>query len=356
MFPSCIRNWQHLLGIFVICVAATSVKAGQPLAVGEALERPAVFSKQPSSEVLLGAARTGDRMVVVGERGIIAISDDDGAHWRQVSVPVSVTLTAVRFADTQHGYVVGHGGTVLVTSDGGETWQRRLDGRQAAQLVFDAAEASGDSSALAEAEWLKADGPDKPLLDLLVVDAQNVLVVGAYGLAFASTDGGRTWSSWKDRFDNPRGLHLNAIRRQGERIVVVGEQGLVQISEDSGDTFTPAKLPYEGSFFTVELRDQDEIIVAGLRGNLWRSHNAGLSWEQQQVAIPASITASAMRSDGSLVLVNQAGFILGERNSRLSPVNTVALPPLTSILPNPDGTLLALSVQGAISVATGDQK
>ena len=225
-------------------------------------------------------------------------------------MPVSVTLTAGAFADTQHGYVVGHGGTVLVTSmvvkpgSGASMVARRLNlsltrPKPVATLL------------LAEAEWLKADGPDKPLLDLLVVDAQNVLVVGAYGLAFASTDGGRTWSSWKIVSTTPWSP-FNAIRRQGERIVVVGEQGLVQISEDSGDSsHLPSCLMKEVSF-TVELRDQDEIIVAGLRGNLWRSHNAGLSWEQQQVAIPASITASAMRSDGSLVLVNQAGFILGE--------------------------------------------
>ena len=37
-------------------------------------------------------------------------------------MPTSVTLTAVRFADAQHGWAVGHGGVILATQDGGEQW------------------------------------------------------------------------------------------------------------------------------------------------------------------------------------------------------------------------------------------
>jgi photosystem II stability/assembly factor-like uncharacterized protein len=306
--------------------------------------------------VLLGAAQAGNRLVAVGERGIVVLSDDGGTHWRQVATPVSMTLTAVRFADTLHGYAVGHGGTVLSTADGGETWTRRLDGRRAAQLALDAARASADTAAVREAERLVADGPDKPLLDLLLLDAQHAVVVGAYGLAFATTDGGQTWTPWMNRLDNPRGLHLYAIRRHGERLVIAGEQGLVQLSEDGGQTFKQVETPYPGSFFTAELPPTDEIVVAGLLGNVWRSHDAGASWTQLTVPVPASITASALRPNGSLVLVNQAGMVLGERNGSFEPLSAPPLPPLNGILPKPDGTFLVLGINGAALVPTGEQK
>jgi photosystem II stability/assembly factor-like uncharacterized protein len=314
------------------------------------------MSQQAALAVLLGAAQAGSRLIAVGERGIIVVSDDGGVSWRQVPAPVSVTLTAVRFADSKHGFTVGHGGTVLTTADGGETWTRRLDGRGAAQLALAAARASGDERAVRESARLVADGPDKPLLDVLVLDAQHAVVVGAYGLAFATADGGRSWASWMDRFDNPSGLHLYAIRRHGERLLIVGEQGLVRLSEDGGQTFVSVKIPYRGSFFTAEFPTTDQFVVAGLRGNVWRSANGGASWTQVTVPVPASITASALRDDGALVLVNQAGMVLGERAGALVPVNAALLPPLNGILPKRDGSLLALSIHGALSVPFGEQK
>ena len=43
-------------------------------------------------------------------------SDDEAQHWKQADAPVSVTLTAVKFADKDFGYAIGHGGTVLGTA------------------------------------------------------------------------------------------------------------------------------------------------------------------------------------------------------------------------------------------------
>jgi hypothetical protein len=72
--------------------------------------------------------------------------------------------------------------------------------------------------------------------------------------------------------------------------------------------------------------------------------------------MPASIIASALQPDGSLMLANQAGFVLGERGGALVPLNQTSLPPLNGVLPQRDGTLLALSIQGAKMVNPGELK
>lgn len=350
-------SMMHLVFPVLLVVGLCSgPAAAEPVA--PALERPALAVRAPEHAVLLGATQAGTRLVAVGERGIVLLSDDSGESWRQVTVPVSVTLTAVRFADEQHGFAVGHGGTVLATDDGGETWIRRLDGPQAAQLALAAAQASGDERAVREAELLVADGPDKPLLDLLVLDARHAVVMGAYGLAFATTNGGETWTSWMERLGNPRGMHLYTVRRRGERILVAGEQGLVRLSEDGGRSFVQLTTPYGGSFFTAELPGENSIVVAGLRGNVWRSADNGLNWTQVPVPMQASITASAVRADGALVFVNQAGMVLGERDGALVPINAATLPPLNGVVATADGSLLALGIHGAVSVSvkSGDPK
>lgn len=314
---------------------------------GDAAERPAVAVRQVERAVLIGAAQAGARIVAVGERGLVALSDD-GVRWTQAPTPVSVTLTAVRFADAERGVAVGHAGTVLATADGGRGWTRKLDGRRIAQLALDAARAANDARALKEAERLVADGADKPLLDVLMLDAKRWIVVGAYGFAFATEDGGERWTSWMARLDNPRGLHLYTLRRHGQTLLIAGEQGLVLLSGDGGRSFRRVETPYQGSFFSAELTGANEIVLAGLRGNVWRSADGGASWSAIAAPMPVSITATALAADGALLAANQAGFVMALRGDRLVPLHRAPLPPLTGLLPRAGAPLLALGVQGVV--------
>ncbi|ODU06630.1 MAG: hypothetical protein ABS84_17190 [Rubrivivax sp. SCN 71-131] len=340
------RSARALPAALIAALAIGAVPALPAPQVGDALDRPAVGARDAAHAVLLTAAQAGTRLVVAGERGIVLTSDDAGQSWRQSRVPVSVSLTALRFADAAHGYLVGHGGTVLATDDGGLTWTRQLDGRTIARLELDAARAGGDAAALKSAERLVADGPDKPLLDLLVLDAQRAVVVGAYGLALATDDGGASWSSWRGRLDDPKELHFYAVRKRGDRIAVAGEQGLLRLSTDAGRTFKRIATPYQGSFFTLEMPSDGEIVVAGLRGNVWRSVDDGANWSQLASSAPVSITASTQRADGSLVFVNQAGMVLELRQGSLQALPAGLLPPLNGLVALSDGALLTVSIDG----------
>lgn len=313
--------------------------------VGAALQRPALAVKAPQRAVLLSAALAGARIVAVGERGVIALSDDGGANWRQAPCPVSVTLTMVRFADERHGVAVGHGGTVLATDDGGASWTLRLDGRRAAQLVLAAA---GTPEARREAERLVADGPDKPFLDVQLWDAQRLLVVGAYGLALHSADGGRSWASWSARLPNPKALHWYVARRQGTVLLLAGEQGLLARSDDDGQTFRALASPYKGSWFTADLAADGGIVLAGLRGNVWRSADGGEAWHRVSSPDPASLTAMARGNDGALLLASQSGRVLRLHGDALQPLDLPPVPLPAALLPLRDGTLIALGMAGAM--------
>lgn len=333
-----------------LVLAATPAWAAEP--VGAALDRAAQMTRAPERAVLLGAAQAGKAWIAVGERGIVLRSEDAGTRWAQRPTPVSVTLTAVRFADERHGMAVGHGGTVLVTDDGGRSWVRRLDGRRIPELLLADAKQRQDEAAVTWAEQLRTDGPDKPLLDVLMFGHGRALVVGAYGLALATEDNGATWTSWASRLDNPKGLHLYSARQRGSRIVIAGEQGLVLKSEDGGRSFQRLAAPYQGSFFTLELPDDREIVVAGLRGNVWRSADGGREWSVLATPMPVSIVGSQLAADGTLLLASQAGFVLARRGDALVPAHRDPMPPLTGLAAGRRGELLALSIQGVMPVAS----
>src|ERR1019366_414977 len=94
------------------------------------LDVPAMMLKrQITSTQIQAATRAGERLVAVGIRGLVLVSDDGGKQWKQANVPVASDLTDVYFPTAKDGWVVGQDGVVLHTRDGGNTWEKQQDGR-----------------------------------------------------------------------------------------------------------------------------------------------------------------------------------------------------------------------------------
>lgn len=330
--------------------------------VTDALNTPAMRAPQAQHAVLLDLARAGTRLVAVGERGIVLLSDDNGKSWRQAEVPVSVSLTAVQFTDANTGWAVGHAGVVLVSHDGGEHWRVQLDGNRAAQLELQAARqqlstASDPEAAAARvqtAERFVSEGPDKPFLALKFVDELNGLIVGAYGLALRTDDGGRTWQSLMGHIDNPMGAHLYAIARQGEHWFVAGEQGFLARSDDAGQSFMALQSPYAGSFFALQIRDDGTLLAAGLKGNAFVSNDLGESFQPASVALPISFSDAIRTDDGQLLLVNQSGALFrssGQSGAFLKPYGQPLGIPVASVVEAADGSLVLAGFTGLARVS-----
>jgi photosystem II stability/assembly factor-like uncharacterized protein len=63
--------------------------------------------------------------LVVGERGTILRTTDGGETWTQVNWPARGTLLSVQFTSDNECWIVGRGGVILRSSDGGRTWARQ---------------------------------------------------------------------------------------------------------------------------------------------------------------------------------------------------------------------------------------
>lgn len=350
----------------VTVAAGAKVIAAANEAIAEPDSLPAVTVSHATHAAVLDTTPAGSRLVAVGERGVVLFSDDQGQSWQQAQVPSSVTLTAVSFADDKNGWAVGHYGLVLHSSDGGESWQVQLDGAQAAQLILAEVEqqTAGDSSRKAKrklfsAKRLVSDGPDKPFLDVWFADSQHGLIVGAYGLAFKTSDGGNSWQPLIGRIDNHGERHLYSIAADANNIYLAGEEGLLfrapRTSRDSDLAFERLYSPYGGSFFTISASN-DELVVAGLRGNAFVSRDQGDSWNVLQLPSEASVVDSEMSNGGELMLINQAGqFLIASRNEVYATQVGVepGLAP-TAILSMNDGRVLLSGLQGMTAVSLSD--
>lgn len=311
--------------------------------VADTLEQTATVSALANRFAFNAAAMAGERLVVAGMRGTILYSDDQGQQWRQASVPVSVSLTGICFADAANGWVVGHRGVILATRDGGAHWTRQLDGVQVAQSIL---QVHQDPERIAEARRLVAEGADKPFLTVQCMGDGRVLALGAYGLAFSTKNAGQSWQPALALLDGSDSQHLNAVQVLGGRVYVAGEQGaLLRVNNDL-QGFTRFASPYEGSFFGLLATRNNSLLAVGLRGHVLRSVDQGSSWQHVNLASTKSLTAATELRDGSLLLADESGQGWLSRDDGRS---------FRAVLPEerfPLIALLALSDGGSLAVGT----
>lgn len=267
----------------LLCIGACAALPGRALEpVRGPLDRPAQTSPLAVHGMLLTAEITSDgRWVAAGERGHVVVSFDRGRSWKQAAVPTSVSVTAVDAHLPGLALAVGHGLTILRSTDGGQSWTKALDGRELARRFAEwgKAMARPDQKQLAhKLQRLAEDGADKPLLDVLMLDERSALAIGAYGVALFTEDGGRSWGSAFDRFPAEEDRHFNAICRVGRSVWVAGERGLLYRSDDGGRSFRAVKVSTQASLFAVAGRG-NSVVAVGLRGAVVASADGGLTWD-----------------------------------------------------------------------------
>jgi photosystem II stability/assembly factor-like uncharacterized protein len=297
------------------------------------------------------------RIVAVGWRGLVVVSDDRGSSWRQAQVGVSVDLTSVCFTNPQHGWAAGADGVLLESMDGGLSWQKRFDGHLAARGMVEkyqalAAARPGDKAAgdaLVESQAYVKEGPGRPILDVAFEDERTGYAVGAYGIAFRTTDGGKHWEPILDLLANPNGYHLYAIGMHRGGLFVVGELGTLLLLDRAQDRFVKVPVPYEGTFFTIVSGPQ-ALVVAGLRGNALVSTDGGTTWQKADFAegLPGSFSSGTVLGDGTLVLATQSGqlFKSTEGGRRFRQLNVKAPMLYSALVDVGGGGLLTAGSRG----------
>jgi photosystem II stability/assembly factor-like uncharacterized protein len=291
-----------------------------------------------SQSLMLDFVDSGNRAIAVGERGHIAVSESRG-DWRQVAdVPTRSTLTAVA-AVGDRAWAVGHDGIILGSEDGGLTW--------AVQRIDTWSPPAADDF---DAEFNPTQGA--PLLDVLALDRDRVIAIGAYSLMLVSADGGKSWQqvdpnasagaldaadeSAVDGVDaeavdgaeaeaddwtmsdeslvleDEEDPHLNGIARTPEGgLMVVGERGSAYRSLDDGASWQRLRLPYDGSMFGVLALGERHVLAFGLRGNVQESRDLGDSWETPDSGTELSLQGGAVLPGGAgVLLVGSNGVLL----------------------------------------------
>mgnify|MGYP001818115417 CR=1 FL=1 len=266
-----------------------------------ALASESQFMALAESSLLLDGQLIGDRIIVVGERGHILVSEDDGRSWQQQVAPTRATLTSVFFIDPANGWAAGHDSVILRTSDGGRHWH----------------------------EVYSAPEDERPILDLWFRDTIHGYAIGAYGLFLMTHDAGKSWQHvdfnpatlfldnmhhddpWSEEEEAWVDFHLNQISAtENGRLLIAAEAGNIYRSDDGGRSWLSLPSPYEGSFYGSLSLGRGKVLLYGLRGHLFYSENTGTSWAPVASNTQATLNDGIRLHDGRIVLAGLAGTLL----------------------------------------------
>ncbi|NOR49726.1 MAG: hypothetical protein GQ530_01670, partial [Desulfuromonadales bacterium] len=215
------------LGLLVSCVSPAWAE------YQDLIDLPATKIDSARYGLTLDVVQAGERLLTVGERGHILFSEDQGTIWTQAEVNTRAHLNAVYFADAEHGWAVGEDAVIVHSADGGRSWTRQFDDRDA--------------------------GVKGPLLDVWFKNAREGFAIGVYNKIFKTVDGGKTWIDWYDHVDNLDEWHLFAIAVVNDEVIyLASEMGQLFRSADGGESFAPIQTDHYGSFHGILAKEGDD--------------------------------------------------------------------------------------------------
>ncbi len=114
--------------------------------------------------------RVSDRRYIAAGWGNVMLSDDNGHTWKILPYDGDF-FASIHFMDSTTGWIIGYNGTMLQTTDGGQTWHKpdiKIGG-------------NGTNS------FRKITG----------TDTRELIITGNLGRLWRSDDAGKTWQQYK---------------------------------------------------------------------------------------------------------------------------------------------------------------
>ncbi len=249
-------------------------------------------------------ALSAERAIVVGYGGKILLTNDGGRTWELQASGTQEALYSVHFVDADNGWISGQEGLILHTDDGGKTWRRQVTGTR----LY--------------------------LFAVSFLDKNRGWAVGDRATLLETNDGGQHWKIHK--LAQTKGLTAEeAIASQDPVLYdvqfldqdygwVVGEFGKIYHTSDGGKTFAEQEESLLGhgvfdvldipTFFGVHFNNRQEGVVVGLDGKIARTHDGGTTWrfDPEKLAYPLvdPLYTSVSLADGNAWAVGAAGEVL----------------------------------------------
>ncbi|SRR6266571_4741484 len=262
-------------------------------------------------------ALSAEKAVVVGYTGKILVTTDGGKSWQAKQSGTDLALYNVKFVDAQTGWVCGQDGLILHTTDGGETWHRQ------------------------------ESGINQPIFALSFTDQNHGWAVAQQATYLRTTSGGESWEVGHIEA-SLEGVAEEATLAMGDPVLydvhfiddktgwMVGEFGKIYYSTDGGVNWQEQQntlLGHAGiddalnlpTLFGVRFANATTGVAVGLEGKIVKTTDGGKTWaftaEDLSVFSTDPLYAIRLLGDGKGWIVGAGGRVLQLRDGDWKPAS-----------------------------------
>lgn len=316
---------------------------------------------RPQGNMLLGAAFDGDSLgIAVGPFGTIV--KRSGSTYT-VTYPTTRRLSAATlFHDSL--WVVGDSGTILFSTNWGNTWSQengasgRINLNSVVAFNKDYVFAVGDSGYIYYTNTAGANnfnrmtsGTTRNLNDV-ALDSAHLYVVGDNGTLLRGKDLALNgWTSINTR----RKMNYNGIAIDHNNIFIVGDSNYIMQRETTTDTLVrDTVIDYRYNFNDVVVHE-DTVIVVGTDGAIKRSINLGRTWSSINLGITNNLLHIEYSDDSNAVFIfGDKGIMLKSRDNGASwmRLDTGSYDAIYALARTPNNVLYGSSGNGYIFRST----
>ncbi len=208
--------------------------------------------------------------------------------WQQQQVPSDFQAEDIFFLDTQYGWTAGEQGSVLRTTDGGQTWiVRKADTDDTIYSLFfhDATNGwavAGDGNLFYTSDggtsWSVKKKLDTYLLDIHFADAMRGWIFAGEGKIYHTSDGGENWT---EQATNQWADFYAGYVFDDTKAVAVGYSGFGVYTSNGGSSWPEATTNTGSTLFGLSFIDESNGWASG-KGLLLKTSDGGKNWSSQK--------------------------------------------------------------------------
>ncbi len=256
---------------------------------------------------------------VVGVGGIILETIDGGMNWFQNSNGLGGGVRAIQATTQTKAHAVGNYTTEFYTNDQGTNWDVKKRGIYHTKDVFFVDSlygfnviSSGSTSYFYSTtnggtSWT-SQSISGVLNTIVFTDSLNGYLGGDNGLVLKTADGGVSWTDvstpWTSKIRGSFALSQDTV-------YFVGDNGLVANTNDGGASYNYYTTGLGISYLDTYFWDADTGYVAGQLNTLLKTTDGGANWTSVSPSMGSDITSIYFMDD-------QTGFIAGGTNATFS--------------------------------------
>jgi len=256
---------------------------------------------------------------IVGDGGIILQTTDGGLNWNEQTSGTTADLMSL-FLVNNNGWVVGNSGTVLKTTNSGNSW------------------VSQNSNT------------SENLNSVYFVNDQTGFAVGNNGTYISTDNGGTSWT-----YTQLSPADFYAIAFGSLNGWILSDFYEIWLSENAGISWSLITNPLPVNFLSASMIDDNNGWIVGEQGKIQFTTNHGLNWTAQNSNVSESLL-SVMAIDQNNVWAVGSGVIIqtSDGGNNWDTQSTVETPSLNSVFFINDSSGWAVGDEGNIITTTSN--